>query len=172
MDAAEKLITLVRSAAGEAQLRIIVPDYAKSAGTLMALGANTILMSDSSELGPIDPQISSKDGNGNDVIYSVLTYLYAYEEAKKELSETPEDAACRITFEKFDPTLVRKFTSVKDRALVRREPVETAWCEFFKDRQRFDGHQQISVAWPDDWLGGSPQHRLPVGSSDVDSLPC
>ena len=49
VDAAEKLITLVRSAAGEdGQLRVIVPDYAKSAGTLMALGANAIVMSDSS----------------------------------------------------------------------------------------------------------------------------
>ncbi|TJW70781.1 MAG: hypothetical protein E5X43_33855, partial [Mesorhizobium sp.] len=67
VDAAEKLITLVRGAVGEqGQLRVIVPDYAKSAGTLMALGANSIVMSDSSELGPIDPQVSLKDGNGND----------------------------------------------------------------------------------------------------------
>lgn len=90
-------------------------------GTLMALGANTIVMSDSSELGPIDPQLSSKDGNGNDVVYSVLTYLYAYEEAKQALSERPDDVANRITFEKFDPTLVRKFTSVEiGRACSRR----------------------------------------------------
>ncbi|RJT30911.1 hypothetical protein D3227_29075 [Mesorhizobium waimense] len=90
IDAAEKLITLVRSAAGEdGQLRVIVPDYAKSAGTLMALGANTIVMSDSSELGPIDPQVSSKDGNGSDVVYSVLTYLNAYDAAKKALREAP-----------------------------------------------------------------------------------
>jgi ClpP class serine protease len=56
----------------------------------MALGANTIMMSDSSELGPIDPQVSSKDGNGNDVVYSVLTYLYAYEEARQVLSDRPD----------------------------------------------------------------------------------
>jgi hypothetical protein len=117
VDAAEKLITLVRSATGEqGQLRVIVPDYAKSAGTLMALGANTIVMSDSSELGPIDPQVSLKDGNGNDVNHSVLTYLNAYQEAKQALRDAPDDPANRISFEQFDPTMVRKFSSVRDRA--------------------------------------------------------
>lgn len=117
VDAAEKLITLVRSTVGEnAQLRIIVPDFAKSAGTLMALGANTIMMSDSSELGPIDPQVSLKDGNGNDVNHSVLTYLNAYADAQTAIREKPEDPANRITFEKFDPTMVRKFDAVRNRA--------------------------------------------------------
>ena len=40
-------------------LRVIVPDYAKSDSTLLALTADTVVMSDSSELGPIDPQIHS-----------------------------------------------------------------------------------------------------------------
>lgn len=117
VDAAEKLITLVRSATGEdGQLRIIVPDYAKSAGTLMALGANSIVMSDSSELGPIDPQVSLKDGVGNDVNHSVLTYLNAYEDARQLFLDAPANPVNRITFEKFDPTMVRKFESVRDRA--------------------------------------------------------
>ncbi len=50
IDAAEKLITLIRKRAGMAPVRVIIPDYAKSAATLIALGADTILMSDSSEL--------------------------------------------------------------------------------------------------------------------------
>lgn len=154
VDAAEKLITLVRSATGEeGQLRIIVPDYAKSAGTLMALGANTLLMSDSSELGPIDPQVSSKDGNGNDVVYSVLTYLYAYEEAKQALSDRPDDVANRITFEKFDPTLVRKFTSVRDRArlfaenlLKRRGANFSKIASELMDINRYPSHGQM-IGW-------------------------
>lgn len=117
VDAAEKLITLLRSTVGEdGQLRVIVPDFAKSAGTLMVLGANKIVMSDSSELGPIDPQVSLKDANGHDVNHSVLTYLNAYTEAQTALREKPEDLANRITFEKFDPTMVRKFDAVRNRA--------------------------------------------------------
>jgi ATP-dependent protease ClpP protease subunit len=38
------------------ELTIIVPDKAKSAGTLLALGAHNILMGPTSDLGPIDPQ--------------------------------------------------------------------------------------------------------------------
>src|ERR1700732_1573073 len=34
IDSAEKLITLVHTTVGKAQLRIVVPDFAKSAGTL------------------------------------------------------------------------------------------------------------------------------------------
>lgn len=154
VDAAEKLITLLRNAVGEeGRLRIIVPDYAKSAGTLMALGANTILMSDSSELGPIDPQVSSKDGNGNDVIYSVLTYLNAYEEARKALNEIPDDTASRITFEKFDPILVRKFKSVKDRArlfaenLLKRRGVNfSKIASELMDINRYPSHGQM-IGW-------------------------
>lgn len=37
--------------------RVLVPDQAKSAGTILALGAESIVMSDTSDLGPVDPQI-------------------------------------------------------------------------------------------------------------------
>ena len=63
IDAAEKLIRMVRSTAGETEFRIIVPEFAKSAGTLMVLGADRVVMSDMSELGPIDPQMVFADGS-------------------------------------------------------------------------------------------------------------
>src|SRR5579863_5437217 len=57
IDAAEKIVSMLRAAVGkEGRFRVVVPDFAKSAGTLIALAADKILMSDSSELGPIDPQ--------------------------------------------------------------------------------------------------------------------
>lgn len=154
VDAAEKLIGLVRSATGEeGQLRVIIPDYAKSAGTLMALGANTIVMSDSSELGPIDPQVSSRDGNGSDVVYSVLTYLNAYDAARKALRDGPDDLAARITFEKFDPTIVRKFQSVRDRArsfaenlLKRRGKNFSKIASELMDINKYQSHGQM-IGW-------------------------
>ena len=42
-------------------VRIIVPDMAYSAGTILALAADKILMSSSSTLGPIDPEIPSPE---------------------------------------------------------------------------------------------------------------
>ncbi len=154
VDAAEKLIGLIRSATGEdGQVRVIIPDYAKSAGTLMALGANSIVMSDSSELGPIDPQVSSKDGNSSDVIYSVLTYLNAYDAARKALHDAPDDLAARITFEKFDPTIVRKFQSVRDRArsfaenlLKRRGKNFSRIASELMDINKYQSHGQM-IGW-------------------------
>lgn len=41
--------------------RVIIPLYAKSAATILALGANEIVMGLPSEIGPIDPQIPKYD---------------------------------------------------------------------------------------------------------------
>ena len=106
IDAAEKLITMVRTHVGNGHLRIIVPDFAKSAGTLMALGADMILMSDTSELGPIDPQITLRDVNGNPVRYSVQAYLDAYKSYADTLRQTPGDTAAQIMLNKLDPAFL------------------------------------------------------------------
>jgi hypothetical protein len=52
-DATEKVCSLLRQAALD--LRVIVPRKAKSNGTVIALAGSTIVMSTTSELGPIDP---------------------------------------------------------------------------------------------------------------------
>src|SRR5260370_33334490 len=54
--AAEKFLDLCRKTCTGA-LRVVVPLFAKSAATLMALGADEILMGETSELGPIDAQV-------------------------------------------------------------------------------------------------------------------
>ena len=43
VDAAEKLVTMVQATVQGGQFRVIIPDFAKSAGTLMALGADTLI---------------------------------------------------------------------------------------------------------------------------------
>jgi Serine dehydrogenase proteinase len=45
------------------KFRVIVPLYAKSAATIIALGAHEIVMGLQSEIGPIDPQIPKYDRN-------------------------------------------------------------------------------------------------------------
>ena len=60
-DTAEKILCMCRKRFSES-FKVIVPDYAKSAATMIALGADEILMGYLSELGPIDPQFSSGIG--------------------------------------------------------------------------------------------------------------
>lgn len=54
-DSAEKIIKICRDYCNE--FRVIVPNMAKSAATLIALGTDEIIMGYISELGPIDPQL-------------------------------------------------------------------------------------------------------------------
>jgi hypothetical protein len=46
------------------KIRVVIPDYAKSAATLLAIGADEIWMSCSAELGPLDAQIGHPDREG------------------------------------------------------------------------------------------------------------
>lgn len=55
--AAWRLINLIRSFCDD--LEVIVPTKAMSAGTLMALGANRIVMTKQAALGPIDPSLDN-----------------------------------------------------------------------------------------------------------------
>lgn len=120
IDAAEKLINLLRDWVQEenvrGRLRVIVPDYAKSAGTLMAIGADTIVMSDTSELGPIDPQIVLADANGNRVAHSVKSYLDAYREHSETLRKNPDDPVAKLMLEKLDPGTLKLFEAVNRRS--------------------------------------------------------
>ncbi|MBU2008897.1 MAG: hypothetical protein KJ624_03455 [Chloroflexi bacterium] len=55
-NAAEKLLVMCRERFTEGFF-VIIPNYAKSAGTMVALGSEKILMGYLAELGPIDPQL-------------------------------------------------------------------------------------------------------------------
>lgn len=116
IDAAEKVISMIHNRVGDAELRVIVPDFAKSAGTLMAIGADRILMSDTSELGPIDPQITLRDDHGNYIVHSVQSYLDAYISHCEALTKNPSDPVAAIMLSKLDPATVKLFEAWRDRA--------------------------------------------------------
>lgn len=70
----ETAVRLIRVAQSRCkELTLIVPDQAKSAGTIFALGAHHILMGPTSDLGPIDPQfqMGSSLVSAKDIISSV-----------------------------------------------------------------------------------------------------
>ncbi len=103
---------MVRAVVGNAAFRIIVPDMAKSAGTLMTFGADQILMSDTSELGPIDPQIPHVGASDELRRLSVLTYIKADEEWKDALDANGNDVTACIMMSKLDPATLRHYRFV------------------------------------------------------------
>ena len=111
MDAAEKLAGMMRSHVGKEELRIIVPEFAKSAGTLMVLGADRVVMSDMSELGPIDPQVRLSDR-----WQSVQNYLDAYREHAEILKADRDNIAAQIMLGKLDPATIKLCEAALERA--------------------------------------------------------
>lgn len=61
-----------------ARFEVIIPDYAKSAGTLLVLGADAIHMGLSAELGPLDAQVGHPDRE--DMIVSALDVTASLEQ--------------------------------------------------------------------------------------------
>lgn len=59
---AERMIRVLRTYSGTGEYWAIVPGKAKSAATMVCLGASKILMGPASELGPIDPQMYHEGG--------------------------------------------------------------------------------------------------------------
>ena len=69
---------------------VAVPDIAKSAGTLLALGADRILMGPPSDLGPVDPQISHQAGDGTYRFQPAKAIIEAVKYAEHTVQEHPE----------------------------------------------------------------------------------
>lgn len=118
IDTAEKIITLIRKRAETAPVRVIVPDYAKSAATLIALGANQVVMSHTSELGPIDPQVELTGINGVKTIHSAQNYVDSYDKHAERLREEPGDPVARLMLDMLDPVVLEKLKRIMKRSTV------------------------------------------------------
>lgn len=60
-DCAFRICRLLHNRYAGGQLRVLVSSYCKSAGTLIVLGANELIMCDNAELGPLDVQLLHRD---------------------------------------------------------------------------------------------------------------
>ncbi len=82
-------LRLVRQAQSRCtELTVIVPDQAKSAGTLFALGAHHIVMGPTSDLGPVDPQFP--DPQHPHRLIAGKTLIRAVEYAEERIAARPE----------------------------------------------------------------------------------
>lgn len=86
IDVAFLIVKLLRKCAH--QVNVIVPRYAKSAGTLICLGADNILLTTMSELGPLDTQIYEALDGGMSGYVSALNGFKALEQVQLHTLET------------------------------------------------------------------------------------
>ena len=82
----ETAIRIVRAAQSRCkELTVIVPDQAKSAATLLSLGAHHIMMGPASDLGPIDPQFYM-----NERLVAAKDIIAAVDDAAEKVSASPD----------------------------------------------------------------------------------
>lgn len=136
-----------------AEFRMIVPDQAKSAATLVALGASEIVMSTTSELGPIDPQVSLQDRKGNWIWHFAFDYIEAYKAAEDNYRTQPDDSAHKAVFESLDPVRFRSMEKMveytrkcAENLLKRHGGSYTLVPSKLMDRDMFPVHAQV-IDW-------------------------
>ncbi len=82
----ETAVRIARSAQARCkELTVLVPDQAKSAATLLAIGAHRILMGPTSDLGPVDPQFPMTDGS----LASAKDIIAAVDDAAAKVQNAP-----------------------------------------------------------------------------------
>jgi ClpP class serine protease len=95
--ATESIIDYLHRKFGD-NIRIIVPQIAMSAGTMIACSGKSILMGKQSNLGPIDPQLRGMPAHG-----VVAEFLRAHEEIKADASKL---AVWQFILQKYHPTFL------------------------------------------------------------------
>lgn len=85
----ETAIRLIRMCHGaSSSFHVVVPEQAKSAATIMSLGADQIIMGPTSDLGPIDPQVFVPDRG----FVSAKDLIAAYDNAVNAAAAAPNTA--------------------------------------------------------------------------------
>lgn len=118
-NAAETIVAYLRSKFKD--IEVIIPTYAMSAGTMISLAANRIVMGRQSQLGPIDPQFLMGQR-----AQSARAIVEQFEEAKKEILQNA--AAAGVWFpilQTIGPALLQEARN----ALEYGERMVSRWLE-------------------------------------------
>ncbi len=100
METVERLVVVMRTHYD--RVSFVVPNFAYSAGTVLSLSGNSVFMDYYSVLGPIDPQITSKDGLQ---LLPGLGILAKFDEICEKINKSNSEEDCRAEL----AYLVRQF---------------------------------------------------------------
>ena len=110
VEVVERMVTVLRSVYSE--VTVIVPDRAMSAGTILALSADRIMMDNLSCLGPIDPQIE-RDGK----LVPALSYLNQFERLNEKARNGPLTTAKYARVNKLDLGELYRFEQARELSI-------------------------------------------------------
>lgn len=115
IETAERIADLLRHHYPTGEVNFIIPNAAMSAGTVLVMSGDRILMDYYSVLGPIDPQVQSATTHQ---WVPALGYLEKFQEFVDK-SDRGELSAAELAFmiEKFDPAELGQFEKARDLSI-------------------------------------------------------
>jgi Serine dehydrogenase proteinase len=103
------------------KIEVLIPTYAMSAGTMIAMAGNNIIMGRQSQLGPTDPQLIM-----NNMPHSAHSIVEQFDEAKKEIANSPQLAGAWLPIlQPFGPALLQ----TARKAIAYTQQLVTQWLE-------------------------------------------
>ena len=109
VEVAERIVSILRHYYHE--VKFLIPDSAMSAGTVLVMSGDAILMDHFSRLGPIDPQVYIE---GKPIATSVLSYLEQFERLVKKSEEGTLTSAELVLLQKLDLADLRQYELVAE----------------------------------------------------------
>lgn len=110
VEVVERMVTVLRCAYEE--VTVLIPDRAMSAGTILALSADRIMMDHLSCLGPIDPQIE-RDGK----LVPALSYLNQFERLNSKANSGQLSTAEYALLNKLDLGELYQFEQARELSI-------------------------------------------------------
>ncbi|MEM6833961.1 MAG: serine dehydrogenasease [Pseudomonadota bacterium] len=112
IEVVERIADLLRHHYSNGEISFIIPNMAMSAGTVLVMCGDRIMMDYYSVLGPVDPQVRS---NTSGTYVPALGYLHKFNELV-EKSKAGDLSAAEAAFmiEKFDPAELDQFEKARD----------------------------------------------------------
>lgn len=163
-EAAESILKYLRARFDH--IRVIVPHAAMSAATMLALGADEIVMGDQSQLGPIDPQvfIQTPEGPRGAPGQAILDQ---FEQAKKECGDPKNLPAWLPILRMYGPGLISDIERKHELA----QELVAGWLETYMFRGQSDAHEraQKAAAWFADF-SRFKSHGRPVHLDEIRQL--
>lgn len=158
-ESAEALVSYLRSRFSH--IRIIVPQLAMSAATMVACSANEIVLGKHSFLGPTDPQIPTGSGL---TFVPAQAVLDQFEKAQKECTDSAKLPAWMPMLSQFGPSLLARCETALE---LSKELVRT-WLEKYMFEEDPDGASKAeSIA---EWLADHQHfksHHRHIPRSDL-----
>lgn len=124
LETVERLVSVMRTQYHK--VSFVVPNYAYSAGTILALSGDSIHMDYYSVLGPIDPQYRDAEGNQ----WPGSGYLAKYKELVKTINEAESPAKAEMAYliRNFDPAQLFR----TEQAVQHGITLVTEWLSKYK----------------------------------------